>query len=330
MTDRSLHKFIDVFNGDADGLCALHQFRLADPHPANLVTGVKRDIRLLEKLAGAENKTITVFDISLDSNRQALERLLPANRITYIDHHYAGELPDSPNLEAHINPDPEICTSLIVDRLLAGRFRNWAVVGAYGDNLHKAAEMAATGTNLSEQELAILRELGELLNYNGYGRSIEDLHFHPAELYNSLKNYRNPLDFWHSSQELNRLRQGFKNDMEKAGRFNPYRENRIGRIFRFPDSPWCRRVAGVFMNEKARDREKIAHALLIDNGDATSMASIRAPLTNRTGADELCRAFPTGGGRPAAAGINQLPDEMLDQFLNAFDKVFGETYENKE
>ena len=38
----------DVFNGDADGICALIQLRLAEPRPdAVLVTGVKRDIQLL-------------------------------------------------------------------------------------------------------------------------------------------------------------------------------------------------------------------------------------------------------------------------------------------
>ena len=40
-----------VFNGDADGLCALQQLRLASPRGAGgetLVTGVKRDIALLE------------------------------------------------------------------------------------------------------------------------------------------------------------------------------------------------------------------------------------------------------------------------------------------
>ena len=40
----------DVFNGDADGICALTQLRLAEPRPtATLVTGVKRDIDLLQK-----------------------------------------------------------------------------------------------------------------------------------------------------------------------------------------------------------------------------------------------------------------------------------------
>ena len=39
----------DIFNGDADGIIALLQLRLADPIGAELVTGVKRDIKLVEK-----------------------------------------------------------------------------------------------------------------------------------------------------------------------------------------------------------------------------------------------------------------------------------------
>ena len=42
--------YIDVFNGDADGLCALHQLRLADPQNSTLITGVKRDIDLVKQV----------------------------------------------------------------------------------------------------------------------------------------------------------------------------------------------------------------------------------------------------------------------------------------
>ena len=324
MTNQTTDKYYDVFNGDSDGICALHQLRMAEPRPTTkLITGVKRDIRLLDRLAGIENAEITVFDISLDSNRQPLEELLKHNRVRYIDHHYAGELPDSANLESHIHPEPETCTSLIVDRLLNGRFRNWAITGAFGDNLHKSAQQAAAGTTLGDRDLEILRELGELLNYNGYGKSVEDLYFHPADLYKALKSYQDPLDFWHSAPELAKLRQGFNDDMASGRQIRPFRQTTVGRIYRFPASPWCRRVAGVFINEKAREQEDLAHALLVDNGDNTIMASIRAPLTNRTGADQLGRAFPTGGGRPAAAGINELPAEMLNEFITTFDEVFG-------
>ena len=36
----------DVFNGDADGICALLQLRLERPLATQLITGVKRDIQL--------------------------------------------------------------------------------------------------------------------------------------------------------------------------------------------------------------------------------------------------------------------------------------------
>mgnify|MGYP007000196212 len=40
----------DVFNGDADGICALLQLRLAQPKNSQLVTGIKRDIELLDRV----------------------------------------------------------------------------------------------------------------------------------------------------------------------------------------------------------------------------------------------------------------------------------------
>jgi hypothetical protein len=77
------------------------------------------------------------------------------------------------------------------------------------------------------------------------------------------------------------------------------------------------------MNEKARQDQGRAHALLVENSDGSLLVSVRAPLLGRTGADELCRAFPTGGGRPAAAGINSLPPARLTEFLNLFVETFG-------
>lgn len=319
-------RYIDVFNGDADGLCALHQLRLAEPRDdAELITGVKRDIRLLDRLTGVSGAEITVLDISLDTNRAALLQLLPTNRIRYIDHHYAGRLPVSANLEAHIHPEPELCTALIVDQLLGGKHRAWAVAGAFGDNLHDAARRTAAPLGLSEEQLAELREVGELLNYNGYGKSTSDLYFHPASLYSALKPFADPRVFLAASPALAELRKGFRADLTQARRLQPFWESPGGVAFRLPDQPWCRRVAGVYINEKAREDCGRAHALLVENGDSTLLVSLRAPLDRRTGADTLCRAFPTGGGRPAAAGINELPGEMLPDFLKAYAETYGKT-----
>ena len=40
----------DVFNGDADGICALLQLRLEEPLVSTRITGIKRDIALLLSL----------------------------------------------------------------------------------------------------------------------------------------------------------------------------------------------------------------------------------------------------------------------------------------
>lgn len=45
--DDQTMKIYDVFNGDADGICALVQLRLASPADSVLITGVKRDIELM-------------------------------------------------------------------------------------------------------------------------------------------------------------------------------------------------------------------------------------------------------------------------------------------
>jgi hypothetical protein len=317
--------YIDVFNGDADGICALHQLRLAEPRPdARLVTGVKRDIRLLRHLSGIRNAHITVLDISLDSNCGELTSLLEnGNRIFYIDHHFSGDIPVHLDLISHIDPDPETCTSLIVNRLLEGKYCPWALVGAFGDNLHQAAIQAAATLALPDTTLAKLRELGELLNYNGYGLSVADLFFPPQDLYKAIKPFSDPLAFMEDSDVLARLREGYADDMKKSSTYRPIRETSAGRIFELPPEPWARRISGVFSNLKAREKPSLAHGLLTHNPDTTYRVSIRAPLNNKKGADRLCRAFATGGGRASAAGINSLPQDQVALFYRKFDEFFG-------
>ena len=314
----------DVFNGDADGICALHQLRLATPiDDTRLITGVKRDITLLSRLTDVRDSSITVVDISLDSNRQALLTLLDGgNEITYIDHHYAGDIPDTASLTTHIDPAPDCCTSLIVDRLLGGRFRLWALCGAFGDNLHSVAATIAADSRLSEQEVAILREIGELLNYNGYGTSVQDLYFPPDKLYLSLSAYKDPFTFYSQSKTLKTLKTGFANDMSMALSQPVFSASGANRIFRLPYSPWSRRVSGVLANLKARENPDGAHALITENDDGTLRISVRAPLADRRDADTLCRSFPGGGGRAAAAGINSLPEDQLNRFVTAFNQTF--------
>ncbi len=317
--------YIDVFNGDADGICALHQLRLDKPCPdAQLVTGVKRDIKLLAKIQEVRETDITVLDISLDRNRDALEKLLQQqNRVLYVDHHFSGEIPGATDLEAHIDPSPQTCTSLIVNSMLQGKYCAWAVAGAFGDNLDEAAREAATPLELDRLSVEKLKEIGILLNYNGYGATLEDLYYAPEDLYRKIRPFQDPFDFHDSSPILETLRQGFDNDMKRAMEFSPTKEFESGRIYTFPAESWARRIVGVYSNKLAREKPDMAHGLIIANSDETLRISVRAPLNNRTGADELCRQFPSGGGRAAAAGINNLPPEQLEQFHSAFFNQFS-------
>ena len=55
------------------------------------------------------------------------------------------------------------------------------------------------------------------------------------------------------------------------------------------------------------------------------MAILPALARSKDGADELCRQFPGGGGRKAAAGINALAQESVPRFVEQFDLQFGGT-----
>lgn len=308
----------DIFNGDADGICALQQLRLAQPRESQLITGVKRDIALVTRVSAAAGDELTVLDVSLVDNRDALLRSLAVGaRCLYFDHHFPGDIPVHPNLEVHIRYTSGVCTSLLVDDYLGGRFRGWAVAAAFGDNLAIEAAQAAGSLNLDDDELATLRELGECLNYNAYGDSVEDLHFHPAALYRRLHPYADPLEFAARDPALGTLREGLRDDLARVGAVTARLETPMLYLLILPDAAWARRVQGVWANRLATSQPHRAHAVLIEAVGGYRI-SVRAPVAKPEGADRLCRRFPSGGGRPAAAGINLLPRERLADFESAF------------
>ncbi len=312
----------DVFNGDADGLCALQQLRLAEPRDSLLITGPKREINLLERVP-LDAASVTVLDISLDSNRTALTRLLDAGvQVRYIDHHFAGDIPAHPALDVQIETLPDRGTSLLVDDALNGTQRAWAVVGTFGDNFDQAARRAAEPLGLSEAELGRLRDLGIYLNYNGYGATVADLHLAPDVLFRRLQPYADPLDFIAGDPAFALLRNGYADDMARARALVPEFADATHRLFILPDEPWARRASGVLANELAQGAPDQGHAILTRLPAGGFLVSVRAPLTRPDGADTLCRHFPTGGGRRAAAGINDLPETDFDRFLDAFRAAF--------
>ncbi len=313
----------DVFNGDADGLCALQQLRLANPRDSVLITGVKRDIKLLDKLEAQKDDQITVLDISLDKNRDALQKvLMQGAQVQYFDHHFAGDIPQHASLETHIDTSPSICTSLLVNHYLQNRYPAWAISGAYGDNLYASADLLARRIGLDEEKSEALKALGTYLNYNGYGSALEDLYFTPDELYRRLSPYDSPLDFIANDEAFVILKNGYTEDMAQGRTTKPAIETDRHALILLPDAAWARRVSGVLANEMARSAPDRAHALVNTMADGSLRVSVRAPLNRRTGAELLCMAFPTGGGRQAAAGINKLPPDQYDAFVEKFTQAF--------
>ncbi len=313
-------KCYDVFNGDADGIISLVQLRLAEPRDAKLVTGRKRDIKLLSRVDVKAGDHVTVLDISMRSNAEDLQRILAGNAsVFYVDHHNAGDIPKHPNLNAVIDTSPEMCTAMLINEVLDGEYLPWAVTAAYGDNFPALAKRKAVGLNLPMNKLA---RLGMLVNYNGYGGSVADLHIHPADLYRALIPFKTPMAFLEENSEVyQRLDQGYETDLSQAQQAREIDKSDSGLVITLPDAAGSRRISGVFGNQLAQDNPNRAHAILTEQKDGF-LVSIRAPISKREGADTLALQFETGGGRSAAAGINHLRESELDRFIEAFRAAF--------
>jgi hypothetical protein len=278
---------IDVFNGDADGICALIQLRLAHPAASQLVTGVKRDIELLKRVNVTAGDVVTVLDISLQRNKPYLMPLLDRGaQVFYVDHHQAGEIPQHPGFTSLIDTDANICTSLLVDDYLHHRFSAWAVTAAFGDNLKQSAQQCAQALQLSDQQLQQLETLGICLNYNSYGSDVADLHFAPDQLYQRLVPYSSPLDFIADNGAIyQQLLAGYQDDLHRAEQVVADFVNDDVVVYLLPDEAWARRVSGVWGNVLANRNPDKAHTIISENSADGYQISVRAPLYNKTGAD---------------------------------------------
>jgi hypothetical protein len=96
-----------------------------------------------------------------------------------------------------------------------------------------------------------------------------------------------------------------------------------GKAYILPDEPWSRRVSGSFGNYLAQTEPLLAHAILTARRNGGYVVSVRAPLSNPSGADTLCYQFESGGGRKRAAGINELPESDLARFFTRFSTAFN-------
>jgi single-stranded DNA-specific DHH superfamily exonuclease len=310
----------DLFNGDADGICSLIQLRLAHPKESTLITGIKRDIKLLKNLTEQvelqQGDEIVVLDVSMAKNTEYLNKALSAGaNVFYADHHQMGDKPEHENLDAHINTASNTCTALIVSAYLKSQLKKeshaWAIVAVFGDNITIVAEALCNKAGYSEEQINQLRTLGICMNYNGYGADVSDLFYHPADLYKIAVKYASPFEFIENESEVfNTLSNGYKEDMEKALQTKPSYESESAALFILPNEKWAKRVSGLVGNELANQYPDRAHAILTERSglvddEVTYQVSIRASKKNLVGADEIASKFG-GGGRKGAAGIDCL------------------------
>lgn len=318
-------KQIDVFNGDADGICSLVQLRLAQPRDSQLVTGIKRKINLLKNLTAESGDEFTMLDISMQKNHADLQRLLSAGaNVFYADHHNPGECIQHPALQAYIDTSPSICTAMIVDRYLNGQFHLWAITAAFGDNLTKVAGKLAREKGLNADKSSAIQELGVYLNYNGYGESLDDLFFHPANLYQACVKYSSTFDFILQNQLIfGTLRDGYRQDIDTARTQKFFHETDSVAALRFLAEKWARRVSGVFSNQLSNENPERTHLILTEKDDGDCLVSIRAPLTQLEGADEIASRFKTGGGQKGPAGINTLKEDEIPLLIDLMEYPYG-------
>lgn len=311
----------DVFNGDADGICALHQLRLAQPAASELVTGVKRDTELLRRVDAGPGDEVTVLDISIDRNREALMRLLDRGAIVrWFDHHHGGKLPAHLGLIATIDVSHLVCTSILVDRHLSGRFRPWAIVAAYGDNLPGPARALAATLHLGDEAVATLRELGIDLNYGACGETEADVLLPPLETYRLVSRHRDPFTL-RDEPFMAKLAQSRLADLANLEGIAPRQTGPFADAYELPDEPWSRRVMSTFANRLANADPARAHAVLVPNAQGGYGVSVRSPAGGPNAA-HFCQRFPTGGGRAKAAGLQNLPRDRLEEFLDALDAAW--------
>ena len=278
-----------AYNGDADGICSMVQWGLIHGVEGTRVTGVKRDIQLLNRVNPTDGDEIIVMDISLARNHSRAEELSRLGfSITWFDHHLEGERIEA--LNSHIDTSSSVCTASIVERFL-GIKSDWSEVALHGDGLSDYS---------SKPEL---KELGELLNYNGYGADLSDLHFHPDDLMLLCLQSKTPQVFM-NTPEFIKLKKGFESDISMASKI----ELTEG-YYLLPNEPWARRVVGV-MAHRINETGEGPHVIAIDKGD-TFQISVRG----RNGIGDLCAMF-NGGGRATAGGIDALPKSEIRALMN--------------
>lgn len=316
-----------LFNGDADGLIGQHLLYLHGLRPSLRITGMKRDIKLMQRLPVSFAGDVYAIDISLKSNAEAALAYLqrPGGKLTWFDHHESGDLSATNRFEAHrfethIHESRGQCTGLIVNGYLGHRFDLWAAAAAFGDNVTASADAVLSRHSLSPGDREDLARLGEWLNYNAYGE-IQDALYAPSWLAETMQAFTDPLAFFRESGLFAALGEQLRDDEAKAQALKPWREVQGAKVYRVPDAAWARRLGATLVNRWVRENPESGFAIFQQRSEGGYLVSLRSPQQGprmQWDAARFAADFPTGGGRVQAAGINALPENLFEACAERF------------
>ena len=163
----------------------------------------------------------------------------------------------------------------------------------------------------------------DYLSSNGYGESLDDLHFTPSDLYQALVQYNSPFDcISDSSSVFYKLGAAYQQDLAQVQSAKVLADDKTLYAIELDDADWARRISGVHGNQLANDNPDKAILVLTKNSGNSYRVSLRAPINNKQGAGDICSQFETGGGRAAAAGINELPLDQLAKLIESVSRYY--------
>ena len=103
----------------------------------------------------------------------------------------------------------------------------------------------------------------------------------------------------------------------------PLQQQPHAAVYLLPPEKWARRISGILANRLVSAQPQQAFAILNLDSAGDYLISVRAPKGGSVGAVGLCSQYPSGGGRFSAGGINHLPAEQRDDFIQRFFAYFA-------
>lgn len=318
---------IFALNGDADGIFSfriLHESLGLRESNVRIVSDVKRQTHLIERVLAAENEDIYALDIELSKNSESVLKLINKNRFFWFDHHVSkfsvDEIINHINFHNFINTASNYNTSKIAYEKMNSKSSGWMISALFGDGLQEIAQDECDKHKISAADAKVLEQVGRFINYNSYGNSATDLFFHPVDICHDVLKYSDPVEFYRQSEIPKKIERFYEEDRTQF--LNFLGQLKAADILDLPNEPWSIRFSGEAGNTLSRMYPDRTFAIVSQNRDSTYNVSVRSSKNSMVHIGQFCNQFHNGGGRAHSGGITSLPSEQLQHFKSEFRKEF--------